>query len=365
MSSESYSFLESPPAKVAKQLLYIVYGDDPNYHVETKLSILSILRQTMTPDFSIRVMTDRVEEYQDWPVETLKLTPALLQAWLGSTQYHYRRKVMGIYHALDYAEKTLFIDTDTVFKRHPNELFSLFQADSVIVDQIEIPWQNLAKSLSQLNVYLHAHYPEFVNAITFNSGVLGFYQSDAPLLQQSADLIDELYAVDPKIRILEQLVLAFVMHGKRKIVEHPQVLYHYFSKKEMFHEMGKTLFRQYGSGYQSLLVEKSRDMPDTIIRPAALKRLMIRLKIRKYPKKQHSGLVKLLSAIALGTQGYEADHAVGYWVQAMRKDFPKYNLQAYEAFKHGIWPDDYKRLVPVKAQQALLDLLIARQLITA
>lgn len=356
-------FLESPlPSKVSKQLLYIVYGNDLNYQIETKLSILSILRHTKQPDFVIRVMTDQVEDYQGWPVEVLPLNKQILEDWLGSTNYHYRRKTMGLLAALPYAERTVFLDTDTVLKGDANQLFTLYNKGQVLVDRIEGNWAQCMHDdlIGNISEYLVKTKPQLdISLQLINSGVLGFFEDDQPLLEEAVKYIDELWPKDSKCRVLEQFCLALSLDKHRTLVEHG-IIYHYWSKKEFFHQMGKYFFDRYGYGYREDFPEKSREILISIIRPSSLRRLIARLKIRPFPKKQRSGLLKLLYALSLnpeGHNGYEGRQKVAYWLQAMNKDFPRYNPMAYEQFKQGQWPQDYQGIVPVKQQRDFLHFL--------
>lgn len=368
--TEPLSFLENPPAKVAKQLLYIVYGDNINYQIETKLSILSIGRHTSSSDFSIRVMTDQVDAYQGWPVDILPLTPKLLEEWLGPTHHHYRRKTMGILSALDYAEQTIFLDTDTLLIQNANELFDLFKRGEVLVDTIDGTWADCRHDtvIAKISSYLEQTHLEFDKTLkVINSGVLGFYSTDKPLLEAAIRFIDELSAnADPDCRLLEQFSFALCLDKQRKIIEH-QHIYHYWSKKEFFHMMGKHFFERYGYAYQADYPVKSKEIPTAVIRPSFLSRFWGRLKIKPFPKRLRSGLLKLYYALHLdpsGQYGYEGDQIVAYWLQAMRKDFSQYDEAAFQAFQAGQWPAVYQKLASQKRRLALLTYLIGRGVIS-
>lgn len=353
------------PNKVVNQLLYIVYGDNLNYQIETKLSILSILRHTKQPNFSIRIMTDRPADYDGWPVEILPLNEQVLNDWLGFTNYHYRRKAAGILTALPYAERTVFLDTDTILKEDANQLFTLFNKGQVLVDCIEGSWNQCIHDdlMGKVNEYLIANYPQLDTSLKIlNSGVLGVFAEDSQLIEKAIELIDELWPKDPECRVLEQFCLAISFDKQRALVEH-NIIYHYWSKKEFFHQMGKYFFEKYGYSYQVDYPEKSKEILTTIIRPSFLKRLILRLKVRSFPKKQRSGLLKLLYALALNSNGYETSQKIAYWLQAMNKDFPRYNPTAYEQFKQGQWPTDYKKIATVKQQQDFLSFLKKQRLL--
>lgn len=349
----------APFKKVENQLLYVVYGDDPAYHIETKLSILSILHHTQKVSFTIRIITDQAAEYEGWPVEVQAATPLLLDEWLADTKYHYRRKIAGLLSVLDYADKTVFIDTDTFFEGDANNLFQSFGQGTVLVDTIEGTWKR-GKQDNLVVSYLAQHYPEFDDSLQIiNSGILGFSKEDKPLLINAINFIDELWPVDQTFRELEQFAVALALYKQKNIVEQ-KIIYHYYSKKEFFHEMGKHFFEKHGNVYQRNFLEKVKEILIRPLRPTFLKRLFFRLKLRSYPKKMRSGLLKLLYAIdlqAMPREGYKDAQVIAYWTQAMRKDFSRYNPIAYTSFQQGQWPKEYQKLVNDMRQKSFLAFL--------
>lgn len=356
--------LNSAIKTIKKQLLYIVYGDDLNYQIEVKLSILSVLRNTKKPCFTIRILTDRPDDYKGWPVEIIVIEPQTLNDWLGDTHYHYRRKLMGLLTLLPYAERTVFLDTDTVVQKDINALFA-FSDKQILVDTIDGTWQERRYDALILKVseYLLKTHPQYGLSIPLiNSGVLGFVKDDVAIIQQAVDLLDELWPVDHKCRVLEQFCLAICINKQKDVIEH-NIIYHYWSRKEFFQQMGRHYFEQYGYSYHPNFLETSKEIPEYIIRPTLLKRLCYRLKVRPFPKKQRSGILKLLYAIALGEEGYEGKQKIAYWQQAMNRGFLRYNPKAYEDFQSGLWPTDYKDIVSTPEQQGFLTFLRKERLL--
>lgn len=86
---------------------------------------------------SIRILTDRPEDYLGWPVETLALSPQLLSEWQGNNGYIHRRKACAIASGLKLAEKTLFVDTDTLFFADPDLLFKQIEPGQYLMDRLE------------------------------------------------------------------------------------------------------------------------------------------------------------------------------------------------------------------------------------
>lgn len=350
--------IDSAIKRVEQQLLYIVYGNDLNYQIEVKLSILSVLRNAKESCCTIRILTDNPNDYEGWPVEVIALDAETLNDWLGDTHYHYRRKLMGLLTLLPYAERTVFLDTDTVVQGDIKELFA-FSDNQILVDTIDGTWQERRYDSLILKVseYLLENHPQYDLSIPLiNSGVLGFVKADITILKQAVGLLDELWPIDHNCRVLEQFCLAICINKQKDVIAH-NVIYHYWSRKEFFQQMGRYYFKQYGYVYQSTMLETSKEIPEYIIRPTLLKRLWCRLKVRTFSKKQRSGILKLLYAVALGTEGYEGKQKIAYWQQAMCRGFSQYNTKAYEQFQAGHWPTDYKKLIPESAQQCFLAFL--------
>lgn len=349
------STVDSAIKKVEKQLLYIVYGNDLNYQVEAKLSILTALKNAKNCCFTIRIATDRPEDYEGWPVEVIALNPQILQDWLGNTHYHYRRKLMGLLTLLPYAERTIFLDTDTLVQGDITTLFE-FTDKQILVDTIDGSWQELRYNalIAKVSDYLVETHPQFdLTTPLINSGVLGFVNEDVAIIKQAVQLLDELWPIDPDCRVLEQFCLALSINKQKTLIEH-KIIYHYWSRKEFFQQMGRHYFEQHGYVFQPSLLQSVKEVPDYIIRPNLLKRLSYRLKARFFPKKQRSGILKLLYALGLSEQGYEGKQKIAYWQQAMTRGFLRYNPEAYQAFKSGTWPSDYKKLASVSVQQGFL-----------
>ena len=112
------------PAVTSRQLLYLNYGGKKSYLREAKFSILSALyHRKLNEDFAIRVLTDAPEDFRNWPVDIISLDSATLLDWKGVHGYVHRSKACAIEHGCLLAEKTLFIDSDTIFKRSALPLF--------------------------------------------------------------------------------------------------------------------------------------------------------------------------------------------------------------------------------------------------
>lgn len=95
-------------------LLYIVFGDNMNYHVEAYLSILSFQKQ-LTKDDRIFVLTTKPEYYRHAKVQILPISEQQIEEWKGPHKFFFRIKIKALeYLGQRYPdEHLLYLDSDT------------------------------------------------------------------------------------------------------------------------------------------------------------------------------------------------------------------------------------------------------------
>ncbi|MBU6958387.1 hypothetical protein KRR23_11635 [Pseudomonas sp. CVAP len=270
-------------AKTPQQLLYLVYGDQDVYRREAKFSILTALSQLKKgKSLCIRIFTDRPEDYAGWPVETLALNQQTLTSWQGENGYHHRRKACAIAAGLKLAEKTLFVDTDTLFLEDPNLILKRIQPQQYLMDCFEYDWSYVCKrpDYVKLGMCLQAHGINSDNSFKlYNSGLCGVTDSDTPLLEETIKLIDEWTQGSFDIHTIEQIALSFAMRDK-PVQEAKKFIYHYFAEKRFFHAMQKHFFALHGEQFRPQLLELCLEVPRSKPFPSAWRRLQIKWKLR-------------------------------------------------------------------------------------
>ena len=116
-----------------KILLYIVYGDDQGYYDGAKYSLLTFMNWIKVNDpIDIVVLTEKPEEFSQYPITTLPLSTQQKDNWSLNGKYHFRIKNRGLAYVMDHLnltanDKILFLDTDTYFHKPPLGLFDLIQ----------------------------------------------------------------------------------------------------------------------------------------------------------------------------------------------------------------------------------------------
>ena len=255
------------PTQPSCQLVYLVYGNSPEYRLEAKFSMLTALRTKACP--RILLYTDKPEEYTGWPVSVIALDDSTLGNWTGAAGYIHRRKACAFADALNHAETSIFIDTDTFFQRPAAELASLMAKSDWIVDKIEArfgDWSN-HPLYQKTSSHLRSNYRVTDDLLMINSGILGMPQHARALMDDAITVIDELYPLAPKIHIIEQFAASIAARNLKQPNEARNIVFHYYSEKEYWRAIIRRFFEKHGEEYHKDLPEASREVPTTRPKP--------------------------------------------------------------------------------------------------
>lgn len=287
---------------LSNQLLYLLYGGKEVYRHEAKFSILSALRHRKDPaSFSITVMTDHPQVFSGWPVSVVALDAETLKSWVGAGGYHHRQKACAIQAGLELAEKTIFIDTDTVFLKDPAELFQRVSDDQFLMDELEWTWAEG----SQRPEY-HAFSQDMASkgmspAPTlklYNSGICGMTRANANLMEGAISLIDQWAHHGRRLLTIEQIAVSFILDGK-KVAEARDSINHYFSVKRFHHAMNKVFFDKHDESFRDELPALSQSVPASLPNNTLADRLRLKWKF----KGQGSRSKKVAKFYLLGKRG--------------------------------------------------------------
>jgi hypothetical protein len=211
---------------------------------ETTFSLLSAFsfRSPENSGHQYVIYTDDPEPFVGLGVELVKLDAATLAAWMGKDGYVHRRKTMTIIDALSrFPGSVVFVDCDTYFLKPPTKLFDevgpgrsrlhILEArllesgdriDRAISDVVD---RNSFQDLSGRPFKISPDAP------MWNSGVLGLHSSDAHLMEEALNLIDQMW---PKVQDaplpvhhVEQFASGYFLERTR-ISESHDVVYHYW-----------------------------------------------------------------------------------------------------------------------------------------
>jgi hypothetical protein len=333
---------------VEKQLVYLLYGGRLSYEREAKFSILSALAASRGQELPvIRVLTDQPQAFEGWPVETRGLGRQTLDDWLGSSGYTHRRKACAIAAACQWADKTIFIDTDTVFRSPPIRLFERFGDGRYLVDTVEMHWME-AKRRNEYAGFVAALERDGVvpddHLRLCNSGVFGLTCDDQELMQRVVQRIDQWAGHAAGLHTIEQIALSFELQGRQVAEARPDVE-HYFAYKGFLHAMQELFFERYGDRFDPLQVELCTELPIGRPQPSRLARFSIKRRLRGLSPELRSIGRKLLYGCALQGSDYQRVCKRVWWGSALA------DLRLLGGGEGGQWP----REIPCPGQREALE----------
>ncbi|UII72830.1 hypothetical protein LVW35_06530 [Pseudomonas sp. HN11] len=353
-------------AKPSHQLLYLIYGKQDVYRREAKFSILSALSQLKQGEsLCIRVMTDRPQDFIGWPVETIELDEQTLIQWQGGNGYLHRRKACAIAQGLTLADKTLFVDTDTVFLKSPHRVFELIEPGQYVMDEFEYDWSYVCERPDYLKLgkHLHTHGVSAGNSFKlYNSGLCGVRDTDASLLETSIRLIDEWTQDSFDIHTIEQVAISFAMRGNT-VREARKFVHHYYADKRFFHAMQARFFSLHGEAFSPELVARCLDVPQVKPMPSAWQRLRIKWKLRNQRKHVKRVGRDLLYGSAAPEHPYYQVCRQGWWESASReiRGWDEAEQNKFFGTQASAWPKQLPRPAKAADEQAIIAYLQQRR----
>lgn len=353
-------------AQPSHQLLYLIYGKQDVYRREAKFSILTALAQLKQGEsLCIRVMTDRPQDFIGWPVETIELDEQTLTQWQGENGYLHRRKACAIAQGLKLADKTLFVDTDTLFLKSPHCVFELIKPGQYVMDELEYDWHYVCKRPDYLKLgqHLHSHGVSASNSFKlYNSGLCGVCASDTALLETSIRLIDEWTQGSFDIHTIEQIAISFAMRGKT-VRESKKIVHHYYAEKRFFHAMQAHFFSLHGETFGPELVMRCLDVPQVKPLPSAWQRLLIKWKLRNQRKHLKRVGRDLLYGSAAPENPYYDVCRHGWWESASReiRGWDEAEQTQFFGTQGAGWPEQLPRPAKPADEQVIVDYLQKRR----
>lgn len=312
-----------PPVK--QQLIYLLYGQRRIYQLEAKFSILTALARCKPAELPvIRVLTDQPQAFSGWPVEVITLDQQTLQAWTGDGGYTHRRKACAIAQAGQWADKTVFIDTDTVFLQPPQKLFSQVDAGQFLVDEVEMSWAEASRS---------SYYRSFTHGLAeagaapaddlqlCNSGVLGFTCENVGIAERAIQRIDAWARYAHALHTIEQIAFSFELHGAQ-INQARGVISHYFATKQYVHAILEVFFARHGECFDSKMPRLALMVPAYRPVPSWLARLSVKWSLKRVPREWRGIGRKLLYGSVMGSDDYQRACKLIWWrsaIEDMRK----------------------------------------------
>lgn len=328
---ECAAFLNAPSRDVAmnlssripyvkQQLIYLLYGDRRIYQLEAKLSILTALARCKPAELPvIRVLTDQPQAFAGWPVEVIALDDATLQAWTGEGGYTHRRKACAIAQAGQWADKTVFIDTDTVFLQSPLKLFGQVDAGQYLVDEVEMSWAEASHREDYLGFSAGLARAGAVPSDDLrlcNSGVLGFTRENVGIAERAIQRIDAWTPYARELHTIEQIAFSFELQGAQ-INQARGVISHYFAMKQYIHAILEIFFARHGERFTPKMPGLALKVPAQRPVPSWFNRLSVKWSLTRVPPELRGVGRKLLYGSVIGSDDYQRACKVVWWRSAI------------------------------------------------
>ncbi|WP_375427112.1 hypothetical protein [uncultured Sphingomonas sp.] len=244
-----------------KTLAYLLYGNRREYQLELTLSIASLLRhlQKQPSKVQIVLICDRESVRSDLPIECRIIEPSQFANWTRRGSYNHAAKVGALTMMLENSDGPVaLIDTDTIFMKHPDELFervkpgcSVMQADDRPIGELDF-WSSLLNTCPPdlLDFEINPNSP------MKNSGVIGVDQADAYAIKEASDLMFAMHDIEPVFNI-EQFAVTCALAKNTILTVVPDLVHHYWPVHErlFMHAMIDEMCPQFTEENLSRLVE--------------------------------------------------------------------------------------------------------------
>lgn len=233
-------------------LIYIVFGQNFNNHLQANFSILSFLSGKNSAD-KIYVMTDDDKYYKDvvnQGVEIILVTQEQLQIWQEPHGFFWRIKIKAIQYVIEkYPDKNwLYLDADTFLVNDFDEVRSkLDRGESVMhldegkLSELNSKTEKLMWQQSKGKKF--AGYDITEDLSMWNAGAIGIPSKNATsLITNILQLCDEMCEAGITRRLIEQFAFSVILSKTTKISSCDDVIVHYWANKEEWNDLILELF---------------------------------------------------------------------------------------------------------------------------
>ena len=171
---------------------YVAFGRDQLYHRGALLSALRLLHHL--PSARIRVLTDRPELFNGYPVETVLLTPGQMADWSFGGRYNFGIKGGGVIELLKRCDRLFVLDTDMYPKASLASVFDKISPTHSIMWRSEGRLREDYSKLAGKGIFIGDQ--EISGSETmWASGVLGIDHSNLPRLEAAHAAVGQMINV--------------------------------------------------------------------------------------------------------------------------------------------------------------------------
>lgn len=303
------------------QLVYLAFGPEI-YQTEALFSIASAISRTEPREiakFDIQVFTDHPELYKKLPV-----TPHTIpEHWKGPHSYHFRLKHCALKHVLEKHEKAILIDTDTFFKKSPDELFERVDTKHLLCNALGARVQDLPETQIIHACKNKGYIVE--KTITTNSGVIGLTSESLGVLEKSIAMMDDLYPEFQSFYTLEEFCLAMaVSQTALELCECTDIIHHYWSRKTHFRaKISAWHSKHHAEPLSALAIEDLGQVNDRLPKTVQPLRTLHKLVTLMLPETQQQLVRELLHGCANHANEFDNACRQVWWSKAL-ENFEKH-----------------------------------------
>ena len=233
-----------------------VFGRKPNYYIQARYAILSLMAFTTFP-YEIIIITDNTDEFSMFGEEIsfIKITPEIMREWQGKYHFFWRAELVAVLKASKKTDNILFyIDSDIIVHKSLMPLLEKIQGGYICMYTKEKNLHTMGK-----RDWLSCRFKEIIGKdiskttynmakkitnkqwndikvtsqhFMWNFGVLGLAKEYFYVLQQALDLCDNFYEQNIKKETVGQLALSIVCAEAATMVSADEFIYHYWNQKE-------------------------------------------------------------------------------------------------------------------------------------
>jgi hypothetical protein len=262
-------------------IVYLLYGNRAEYHLELTYSVLSATRFLGAEDRDIQIalVADEPNQRFDLPVRNILISKEDLLKWQLGGSYNHAAQAFSIQFASEYfGSPCVLVDTDTVFVDHPRKLFERIESGVSLMhtregtlgsDPLRDEW---IKLIERCGGRIH-DYPISLETEMFNAGVIGIHPHERGLL-------DDVKAVMSTVRqncsafTAVQISTSLVLNKKTRLNTCEDVIDHYwyaprayvhYQLKRLLPERSAALFERLRRDFPSLALTPRRSFSEKLV----------------------------------------------------------------------------------------------------
>lgn len=279
-------------------IVYLAFGSNIIYHLQTYFSLISLLRFKRNTDY-ITVYTDKPQCYKrlESYVNLSVLDRKTLNEWINGTGYIFRAKIKAIEDsAARYpTQHLLFMDGDTVLSRNGLKDMQavLDEGKGLMYTDEGHPSHMAGASLRMWKAMKGVQIEDCVVSLKhndWNSGVIGIPAKQlTPVIRLALAACDIILAKKVRCFTAEQYAFSIAMQEKTKVQAATPWVLHYWGNKEEWHKyINEFMITSYLSGASvEQDISSLKDFPfekiRLYVRKSNTKRRLLRLVDKLFP----------------------------------------------------------------------------------